>query len=207
MSRKVFTPDEILTAEDVNSYLMDQTVMSFAGTAARGSAILTPVEGMTTYLEDTNRLEVYTGSSYQGVPLGTGSIVQVINAVGTATEVSSSTTTYVDVGLSATITPRYTNSTILVMANTNFLKNTTSASNAVNYRIVRDATTILTVQNNFLTGTTTEMNGNVYLTHLDSPATTSATTYKAQFANAVNSAVVIANRYMAGRITLMEVLV
>jgi hypothetical protein len=207
MSRKVFTAGEILAAADVNSFLMDQSIMSFAGTAARGSAIPSPVEGMTTYLENTNRLEVYTGSSYQAVPLGTGSIVQVVNAVGTATEVTSSTTTYVDVGLSATITPRYANSTILVMANTNFLKNNTSASNAVNYRIVRDATTILTVQNNFLTGTTSEMTGNVYLTHLDSPATTSATTYKAQFANAINSAVVLANRYMAGRITLMEVLV
>jgi hypothetical protein len=207
MSRKVFTAGEVLAAADVNSFLMDQTVMSFAGTAARGSAIPSPVEGMVTYLENTNRLEVYTGSAYQGVPLGTGSIVQVINAVGTATEVSSSTTTYVDVGLSATITPRYANSTILVMANTSFLKNNTSSTNAINYRILRDATTILTVQNNFLSNSNLEMNGVVYLTHLDSPATTSATTYKAQFANAVNSAVVIANRYMAGRITLMEVLV
>lgn len=64
MSRKVFTADEILTAEDVNSFLMDQTVMSFAGTAARGSAIPIPVEGMVTYLEDSNSLQLWDGSRW-----------------------------------------------------------------------------------------------------------------------------------------------
>jgi hypothetical protein len=64
MSRKVFTADEVLTAEDVNSLLMDQTVMSFAGTAARGSAIPTPVTGMTTYLEDIKDLRIFDGSAY-----------------------------------------------------------------------------------------------------------------------------------------------
>jgi hypothetical protein len=49
---------------------MDQTVMSFAGTAARGSAIPTPVTGMYTHLEDTPpRLEFYNGSSFQS-PFG-----------------------------------------------------------------------------------------------------------------------------------------
>ena len=64
MSRKVFTAGEVLAAADVNSFLMDQTVMSFAGTAARGSAIPTPTAGMTTYREDINRLESYTGSQW-----------------------------------------------------------------------------------------------------------------------------------------------
>jgi hypothetical protein len=64
MSRKVFTADEVLTAEDVNSFLMDQTVMSFAGTAARGSAIPVPVEGMTSYLEDIDDIRTYNGTSW-----------------------------------------------------------------------------------------------------------------------------------------------
>jgi hypothetical protein len=64
MSRKVFTAGEVLAAADVNSFLMDQTVMSFAGTAARGSAIPSPVEGMYTHLEDRDRLEFYNGSSW-----------------------------------------------------------------------------------------------------------------------------------------------
>jgi hypothetical protein len=48
---------------------MDQTVMSFAGTAARGSAIATPVEGMYTHLEDTDRLEFWNGSAWRS-PFG-----------------------------------------------------------------------------------------------------------------------------------------
>jgi hypothetical protein len=67
MSRKVFTAGEVLAAADVNSFLMDQTVMSFAGTAARGSAIPSPVEGMNTYLEDSNDYESYDGSNW--IPL------------------------------------------------------------------------------------------------------------------------------------------
>jgi hypothetical protein len=43
---------------------MDQSVMTFAGTAARGSAITTPVEGMVTYLEDSNSLQLYDGSGW-----------------------------------------------------------------------------------------------------------------------------------------------
>jgi hypothetical protein len=64
MSRKVFTAGEVLAAADVNRFQMDQTVMSFAGTAARGSAIPSPVEGMTTYLEDSNLLQSYNSSAW-----------------------------------------------------------------------------------------------------------------------------------------------
>jgi hypothetical protein len=69
MPRKVFTAGEVLAAADVNSFLMDQTVMSFADTAARGSAIPSPVTGMTTYLEDSRDLQVYDGSAYSS-PFG-----------------------------------------------------------------------------------------------------------------------------------------
>jgi hypothetical protein len=65
MSRKVFTAGEVLAAADVNSFLMDQTVMSFAGTAARGSAIPSPVEGMYTHLEDTDDLQFWNGSAWR----------------------------------------------------------------------------------------------------------------------------------------------
>jgi hypothetical protein len=69
MPRKVFTAGEVLAAADVNSFLMDQTVMTFAGTAARGSAIGTAVEGMTTYLEDSDNIEIYNGSAWKS-PFG-----------------------------------------------------------------------------------------------------------------------------------------
>lgn len=63
MPRKVWTAGEVLAAADVNFYLQDQAVMAFAGTAARSSAIGTATEGMVTWLSDTDRLEVATGTA------------------------------------------------------------------------------------------------------------------------------------------------
>ena len=58
--RRTFTPGEVLTASNVMNYLQDQAVMNFAGTAARGSAIGSAVsQGMVSYLDDSNSLEVY----------------------------------------------------------------------------------------------------------------------------------------------------
>jgi hypothetical protein len=64
MPRKVFTAGEVLAAADVNTYLMDQAVMTFAGTAARGSAIPSPTEGMVTYLADSDTFEFWNGTEY-----------------------------------------------------------------------------------------------------------------------------------------------
>ena len=64
---KDFTTGEVLTADDVQDYLMDQSVMVFGGTAARGSAIASPTEGMVTYLSDSDSLEVYDGSAWSAV--------------------------------------------------------------------------------------------------------------------------------------------
>jgi hypothetical protein len=67
LGRKVFGVNEILTAANVNGYLMDQSVMLFASSAVRASAIATASEGMVTYRSDFNVLEVFDGSSYVGI--------------------------------------------------------------------------------------------------------------------------------------------
>jgi hypothetical protein len=67
MPRKVFTAGEVLAASDVNSFLMNQSVMTFAGTAARSSAIGTASEGMLVYLEDTNTYQTYNGTNWQSL--------------------------------------------------------------------------------------------------------------------------------------------
>ena len=76
MPRKVFTAGEVLAAADVNNFLMNQSVMTFAGTAARSSAIGTAVEGMVTYLEDSNAYQFWNGASWQAlVPAPTNATV------------------------------------------------------------------------------------------------------------------------------------
>ena len=64
MPRKNFLNGYPLPASDINTYLMDQSVMTFASTTARTSAIATPSEGMLTWLEDSNKFSYYTGSAW-----------------------------------------------------------------------------------------------------------------------------------------------
>lgn len=64
MPRKNFLNGYPLPASDINTYLMDQSVMTFASATARTSAIASPTEGMLTYLEDTNVFQYYTGSAW-----------------------------------------------------------------------------------------------------------------------------------------------
>jgi hypothetical protein len=72
--KKTFVAGEVLLAQDVNDYLMDQSVMVFGGTAARSSAIPTPTEGMTSYRSDGDILEIYNGSTWAtGLPISSWS--------------------------------------------------------------------------------------------------------------------------------------
>jgi hypothetical protein len=77
---KVFTAGEVLTAANVNGYLMEQSVMVFAGTAARSSAIGTPSAGMVSYLTDTSTLQVY-GTAWADVS-SPGDITEVTAGTG-----------------------------------------------------------------------------------------------------------------------------
>jgi hypothetical protein len=70
LGKKTFTAGDVLIAGDVNNYLMDQTVMNFATTAARSSAIPVPSTGMVSYVGTTGtatipQIETYTGSAWQ----------------------------------------------------------------------------------------------------------------------------------------------
>lgn len=64
MPIKIFQNGYPLPASDINTYLMEQSVMTFASSTARATAIPTPNEGMLTYLEDTNVFQYYTGSAW-----------------------------------------------------------------------------------------------------------------------------------------------
>jgi hypothetical protein len=45
MPFRIFAAGEVLTAANVNDYLAEQSISTFAGTAARSSAIASPSEG------------------------------------------------------------------------------------------------------------------------------------------------------------------
>jgi hypothetical protein len=61
---KLFQNGSVLLASEVNTYMMEQQIMVFAGTAAREAAITSPSEGMFAFLKDTDTLTFYDGSSW-----------------------------------------------------------------------------------------------------------------------------------------------
>ena len=73
---KVFSTGEVLTAADVNDYLMEQSISIFADATARDAQITSPIEGMFCYLADTNELQFYNGSAWAGY-IGEGDITGV----------------------------------------------------------------------------------------------------------------------------------
>jgi hypothetical protein len=251
---KDFVTGEVLTAADVDGYLM-QGVWVFASAAARDAAVTSPQEGNFAYLKDTNVTTYYTGSAWAnldttgmtnpmtttgdtiysssgstparlgigttgqvltvagGVPTWAtpagGKVVQIVTATN-STQAANSTTTFADTGLTATITPTSASNQVLVFANQNGIQKTGSnADNALNLRLVRGATTISNIaQQSLYTGTALDLLGSTISTvYLDSPATTSATTYKTQFANSNSSSQVFVQRSSVpvSTIVLMEV--
>lgn len=124
--------------------------------------------------------------------LPTGSVLQVVNAVY-ATQASSATNTPVNTGLTATITPKFSTSKILVLVNQSGLyKSAANTANGIDIILLRGATNICSfISNAGITGTLLQ-NGvaSGSASALDSPATTSATTYKTQFFSTSNTATV-----------------
>ena len=60
---KTFNTGDVLSAADVNGYLM-QGVLVFADATARDAAITSPQEGQFAFLKDTNVTTYYTGSAW-----------------------------------------------------------------------------------------------------------------------------------------------
>jgi hypothetical protein len=138
-----------------------------------------------------------------------GQVLQVVNATY-ATAVTSSSSSFTDTGLTANITPKFASSKILVLVQQNGCgKDTGNTSLALN--LLRNSTTISAITD--ITGNTsstaTNVIGGVAISYLDSPATTSSTTYKTQLSSQGN----IARVYVQGAgsqssvstITLMEI--
>ena len=89
---KAFTAASLLTAADMNNYLMEQSVMFFETTGARDSAITAPEAGMTAYINSGDSSEgfyVYTGTTWNKGP----SWNAPWGMLGKVTSTSSSSTT------------------------------------------------------------------------------------------------------------------
>jgi len=86
---KTFATGDVLSAADVNGYLM-QGVLVFASAAARDAAITSPQEGQFAYLKDTNVTTYYTGSAWTN--LDTTGMVNPMTTTGDTIYSSSGST-------------------------------------------------------------------------------------------------------------------
>jgi hypothetical protein len=94
-----FSTGDVLSAAAANGYLASQTVMVFANSAARASAITSPQEGMFSFLKDTNATQFYDGAAWTN--LDTTGMVNPMTTTGD-TIYSSSGTTPARLGIGST---------------------------------------------------------------------------------------------------------
>jgi hypothetical protein len=114
-------------------------------------------------------------------PSGGGKLLQVVSAT-TTSSYSNATTTFTDVtGLTATITPTLATSKILVMISASCAVSTSSGIGYVGAKLLRDATSLVDWNSyGFIFAPASGILEQVSVQYYDSPATTSATTYKMQ---------------------------
>jgi hypothetical protein len=140
---------------------------------------------------------------------GAGKILQVVNATYSAIA-SNSTSTFADTGLTATITPVSASNKVLVIVNQSSCGKATG-NTSLQLMLLRGSTNILRFEDlaGFTNSTATNYIGTCSACYLDSPTTTSAVTYKTQFASAANNAIVyvqnVYNNNSFSTITLLEV--
>ena len=135
-----------------------------------------------------------------------GGVIQVVEA-STTTTVSHTANSYIDIGLSATITPTRSDSKILIQGNIGGIE--TSAHNNYGQGILlRDSTVIISAIDYGIgfTGDSARAGTSSSFFILDAPATASAITYKVQFKNAAGSGTVTTQTNSSrSAILLMEI--
>ena len=148
-----------------------------------------------------------TGLKWATPAGGGGKVLQVVNGQY-STVTGSTTSTWITTGLSLSITPTLATSKILVMVNqANVSRSGASSTESVGLRLLRGASVIHTfVGDVAYTNTALKIVGWTCATsYLDTPATTSATTYSTEFRSVNNSGTVYVQDSGTSSITLLEI--
>lgn len=142
MPIKTFLQGDILTANEVNQYLMDQVVVVFADAAARdnafggaGEPVLT--EGRFCYLSSTNSVQYYDGAQWQDAPQ-----FSLADGIVTAAKLASDSVTTVKIAALAVTTAKIADSAITSakIADDTIVNADISATAAIDLGKLADAT-------------------------------------------------------------------
>lgn len=141
-----------------------------------------------------------------------GHVVQVANNTGTTGSTSQSSGAYLTTPYTATITPKFATSKILAMFSFSLLLRATGSSNAaaLGFSLLRNNTRLTTSVTNphelFISTAGILMGNRQHYEYLDSPSTTSATTYKLEaYPRYANQTTEFDSRDSAWHVTLMEI--
>jgi hypothetical protein len=140
-----------------------------------------------------------------------GHVLQVLNT-SYSTYTSMTQGSWVDIGLSLSITPKSASSDILIFYYPHYRLNSNANDAGVGFRLLRDSTPVDSPNTNYQqytyagnnTGSVSEIRGLAPLMHLDSPATTSSITYKVQ-GNAYFGSVYTQDSGNSSKMTVMEI--
>ena len=170
---------------------------------------------MTTIVDGTTGITFpSTISGVSATQQYSGRVLQVVQTTTSTLASTSQSASYVDTNLTASITPTSATSKILVLVMQNIQVTNTSNYATGMWQLLRGATAIfaplVTDNGNVFAYDYGGSGINVYrptpITWLDSPNTTSSTTYKTQIKLGTNGgASISANAASAGSITLMEI--
>ena len=165
-----------------------------------------------TFSDSTTQTTAFTGSASQitsgtlpSAQLPTGSVLQVVSTPITSSS-STSSSTFVASNITASITPKFATSKIYVNIS---VQSDTQASNQVGIMtIYRGGTNLASGYANnslgYVWSTTSRLFSVSSLQYLDSPATTSSTTYTLYFFSNNGGTIVLSNG-SASVITLTEI--
>ena len=123
-----------------------------------------------------------TISAITALPAGVGGKVLQVVSANDSTPLSSSSTSYIDTGTSASITPSSSSNKVLVLVSMGVFGADAAGSAGAAHKLLRDSTDLVIHSSNGAHG----MSGYIYtagtsFTYLDSPSSTSSLTYKVQF--------------------------
>ena len=127
-------------------------------------------------------LPAVTGTVLTDTSPKVGNVIQVVSAVMTGGIFSTTSTSFVDVGFSATITPTSASSRILILFNSGGITRPAVASECLRLKIVRGASTAVYGGDNLIFSTSATQFQDFPSSYqcVDSPSATTATTYKIQ---------------------------